>query len=134
MNSKHQNGFCYLLKVKEKIQKREKRKRRRDICLYLILSAGTIAGTLNLLVSARIKKPCYILMSPRVETYSLCCLPIELLSFACFFSASFDSIYSRQISYSPLKILYGKLELSTTINNNTISKPRGPYLPLSWGW
>ena len=44
MNTKHLNGFCNLLKVKEK---REKRKRKRDICLYLILSAGTIAGTLN---------------------------------------------------------------------------------------
>ena len=30
-----------------------------------------------------------------------------------------------------LKILYGKLELSTTIINIIISKPRGPYLPLS---
>ena len=35
------------------------------------------------------------------------------------------------LSSSPLKILLGKLELSTTINNNIISKPRGPYLPLS---
>ena len=32
-----------------------------------------------------------------------------------------------------LKILHRKLELSTTINNIIISKPRGPYLPLSLG-
>ena len=72
-------------------------------------------------------------MSPRVGTYSLCCLPVELPSFAYSFSASFASIYSRQMSYSPLKILHGKLELSTTINNNIISKSRGPYLPLYLG-
>ena len=68
-------------------------------------------------------------MSPLVETYSLCCLPIELPSFA----ASFASIYSHKMSYSPLKMLHGKLELPTT-NNNILSPPRCPYLPLSWGW
>ena len=36
------------------------------------------------------------------------------------------------MSYSPLKILHGKLGLSTTINNEIISKPRGPCLPLAW--
>ena len=30
-----------------------------------------------------------------------------------------------------VKILHGKLELSTMIINIIISKPRGPYLPLS---
>ena len=43
-------------------------------------------------------------MSPRVEIYSLCCLPIELPSFAHIsISVSFASIYSRYMSYSPLK-------------------------------
>ena len=54
-NSKYMNGLCHLFKVQEKRQKGEKRKRKRDICLYLILSADNIAGTFNSLVSAGIK-------------------------------------------------------------------------------
>ena len=69
-------------------------------------------------------------MSPRVEIYSLCCLPIELPSFACYFSVSFASIYYRKISHSPLKTLHGKLESPTT-NNHISFQPRDPYLPLS---
>ena len=37
------------------------------------------------------------------------------------------------MSYSPLKTLHWKLELPTTVNNNILSQPRGPCLPLSWG-
>ena len=37
------------------------------------------------------------------------------------------------MSYSPLKTLHWKLELSTTVNNNILSQPRSPYLPLSKG-
>ena len=44
-------------------------------------------------VRVYIKKPCHILMSPRVEIYSLCCLPVKL-SISCLFSASFASCYS----------------------------------------
>ena len=74
-------------------------------------------------------------MSPRVETYSLCCLPIELPSF--FLHVPFQH-HSPQFILAKcpirlLKILHGKLELSTTMNNIIISKPRGPYLPLSLG-
>ena len=40
-------------------------------------------------------------------------LPIELPSFAhLFFSALFASIYSRYMSYSPLKTLHGKLGIA----------------------
>ena len=73
-------------------------------------------------------------MSPSVKIYSLYCLAIELPSFAHIsFSASFASIYSRYMSYSPLKTLHGKLELPTTVNNifylnlevNVFRYPRG---------
>ena len=70
-NSKHMNGLCHLFKVQEKRQKGEKRKRKRDICLYLILSAGNIAGTLNLLVSARIKTLLYF-RCPLVSKFIHC--------------------------------------------------------------
>ena len=71
-------------------------------------------------------------MSPRVEIYSLCCLPIKL-SFVCsIFSFIRLNLFSLMF-YSPLKILHGILELSTTIINIIICKPGGSYLLLSSG-
>ena len=69
-------------------------------------------------------------MSPRVEIYSLYCLPIELPYFVYSFSASFRlNLFSLNVLFA-VKILHGKLELPTT-NDNILFQPRGPYLPLS---
>ena len=121
-------NFATFSRFKSK-DRREKETKERHLCLSL--SAGNIAGTLNICLCPYVLKTLRI--KNRVETYSLCCLPIELPPFAYSFSASFASIYSRKMSYSPLKILHGKLELPTT-NDNILSQPRCPYLPLSWGW
>ena len=37
------------------------------------------------------------------------------------------------MSYSPLKTLHVKLELSSTVNNTILSQPIGPCLPLDKG-
>ena len=70
-------------------ERRKKRKRKKERYLYLVLSAGNIARTLNMCLCPHVLKTLlYFKMSPRVETYSLCCLPVELPSFAYSLSAS----------------------------------------------
>ena len=69
-------------------------------------------------------------MFPRVEVVHLCRLLPSCYFMFLFQLLSPHVILAYFVLYFPLKILYGKLELSTTIINIIISKPRGPYLPL----
>ena len=77
--------YCnYILSLSLSISRRKK-----YICIYA-LSVDNIADT-----CPRVLKNLVIFyISPRVEIYSLSCLPIKL-SFACSFLASFASCYSR---------------------------------------
>ena len=56
-------------------------------------------------------------MFPYVEIYSLCCLSVELSSFAhIFFSFIRVNLFSLNVLFA-LKTLYGELEFPTTVNN-----------------
>ena len=56
-------------------------------------------------------------MFPYIEMYSLCCLTVELPSFAhIFFSFIRFDLFSLNVLFA-LKTLYGKLEFPTTVNN-----------------
>ena len=87
--------FATFFKVQEK-RKKKREKKKEERLLYLGLSAGNIAGVLFICLCQHVLKPLlYFICPPRVKTYSLCCLPVELPSFCMTFSASFASIYSR---------------------------------------
>ena len=108
-------------------ERKKKEKKTKERHLYLILSAGNIAGTLIICLSARIKTLLYF----RCRLVSKVIHCVVCLSNCLLLHVPFH-FHFRLNLFSPLKTLHGKLKLSTKINNN-ISKPRGPYLPLSKG-
>ena len=106
-----------------------KEKKKRDIYVGDCL-LGNIADPYKYLFGPwRIKNLVILYISPRVEIYCVVCLSSCLLHIP--FQLHLLQFILAKCPIRLLKILHGKLELSTMIINIIISKPRGPYLPLS---
>ena len=98
----HQKAkYCnYICSLSLNLKKEERKKKRKKHIYIYVLSTDHIADTVNMCVCVYIKKPCHILMSPHVEIYSLCCLPVKL-SIACsLFSFVRLMLFSPKLYYS----------------------------------
>ena len=102
----------------EKKERRKENKKRlsRETFVFKTVCWCNIAGTLNICLVFTYQNFVIVQMFPYVEIYSLCCLSVELSSFAFFFGFVRLNLFSLNVLFA-LKTLYGKLEFPTTVNN-----------------